>query len=138
MVKCPECGKNNNDNDLFCGNCGSKMPEPKICPYCEYESFDNTYCTKCGEKLISNESFHIKKLKDKIELAEGEYNFRLVDYYCDKLIELTPDDTWAYEKKLYSLDRNEAMRSANKLLELDPDNINANNIKPSISKFRPI
>ena len=66
MVKCPECGKNNNDNDLFCGNCGSKMPEPKICPYCEYESFDNTYCTKCGEKLISNESFHIKKLKEKI------------------------------------------------------------------------
>ena len=88
MVKCPECGKNNKNDNLFCGNCGSKLPEPKICPSCEYESFDDQYCTRCGERLISKESLLIKELKEKIELAGLENDYALVNHYCDELIEL--------------------------------------------------
>ena len=65
MIKCPNCGSNWNTSEKFCGKCGTKLPEPKICPNCNYQSYKNEYCTKCGTKLISKEEYD--KTSNKIE-----------------------------------------------------------------------
>lgn len=52
MIKCPNCGSSQNTSEKFCGKWGTKLPEPKICPNCNYQSYENEYCTQCGSKLI--------------------------------------------------------------------------------------
>lgn len=64
MVKCQKCGANNNKYDKFCGRCGAKLPEIKICPNCQYESYFDMYCTKCGTELVFKKDGNIEKLAE--------------------------------------------------------------------------
>lgn len=60
MVYCHNCNSWNNDNNKFCGNCGTKLKEPEnYCPYCDitFHGGEN-FCTECGTKLIAK-SQHI-------------------------------------------------------------------------------
>lgn len=65
MIECPNCNSLNDEENQFCGKCGTKLPEPKICPSCRFQSYENEYCTKCGTKLISKEEYD--KTSNKIE-----------------------------------------------------------------------
>lgn len=74
MVECPNCETLNDEENQFCGECGTKLPEPKICPSCNYQSYENKYCTKCGTKLVSKEEYD--KTSNKIEsLLKQARNF---------------------------------------------------------------
>ena len=53
-MKCPNCKREMNQNDEFCGGCGSKLilsslTEENSCPGCKNElSPDQPHCQKCG------------------------------------------------------------------------------------------
>ena len=50
MVKCPECGKEVENNN-FCGNCGAPL-QKNNCPNCGAPlSPGMKFCSSCGTKL---------------------------------------------------------------------------------------
>ena len=52
MKKCSICGSENQDNSLFCNQCGNRFLD--ICPNCRLPiSSDEKYCSNCGTKLSS-------------------------------------------------------------------------------------
>lgn len=54
MKKCPHCGAELNDEDLFCDKCGYKLQENKICQECGAElKQDSSFCPKCGAKVFT-------------------------------------------------------------------------------------
>ena len=49
--ECPECGKENEVNAIFCVFCGHSRPEPRICYQCgEFLDDHMEFCPKCGTK----------------------------------------------------------------------------------------
>ena len=76
-MKCPKCGSNNRDEELYCGKCGAELkPKGKDdsivfpCPYCGTENYDTAteckschreikspfvYCTKCGTRNLTSD-----------------------------------------------------------------------------------
>lgn len=52
--RCPKCGKENDEEVVFCGECGNRLMPAKIkCPACGEEVADNTkFCTSCGNPMI--------------------------------------------------------------------------------------
>ncbi len=52
MKKCPYCGMQNEDDSLFCSECGKKMPHGRVCPHCGSGiSDDDAFCANCGKKV---------------------------------------------------------------------------------------
>ena len=53
---CGKCGKKHySDDDNYCGQCGTKLPEiANYCPECEktFANTSNKFCTRCGTKLL--------------------------------------------------------------------------------------
>lgn len=66
MIKCPDCGKRNSDDNKYCGECGTKLPAPQnYCPYCEITfKKGEKFCTQCGEELV-NEFEYILEEQEK-------------------------------------------------------------------------
>ena len=64
MVKCQRCGANNSKYDKFCGRCGARLPEIKICPNCHYESYFDIFCRKCGSELVFKKDDDLKNISD--------------------------------------------------------------------------
>lgn len=57
LIKCPECGANNEDNYNFCKSCGKKLINYKFCPECSHKNVDNArFCENCGTSLKTSES----------------------------------------------------------------------------------
>ena len=52
MKKCLKCGAESNSK--FCPECGSKMPETRVCPNCGAET-DRKFCSECGCQVIVDE-----------------------------------------------------------------------------------
>lgn len=51
MVKCPECGKEVENNN-FCGNCGAEIIKKNVCSNCGIQLDDNNvFCPNCGKKI---------------------------------------------------------------------------------------
>jgi len=52
-LRCPKCGAENKEDDLFCVNCGAKLQkEGFFCPNCGAENKeDSVFCIECGAKL---------------------------------------------------------------------------------------
>ena len=52
-MKCPKCGFDNQEDALFCAECGEKLSKEKLfCPECNSENEANAkHCTKCGALL---------------------------------------------------------------------------------------
>ncbi len=129
MVNCPRCGNENSNKNKFCGNCGSKLPEPKICPECGYTSFEEKFCVECGEQLLSKNI--CKKIKSRMKEAR---NLISVQYKIDEGIEIyddvlnrVPDYLEAWDNKantLKDLKRyDDAMQCINQALDINPYNI---------------
>lgn len=52
LIKCPECGSNNDDNYNFCKSCGKKLVKYKFCPECAHKNVDTArFCENCGMSL---------------------------------------------------------------------------------------
>ena len=50
--KCPKCGIENDAENAFCGECGTKKPENLIwnCPNCGMQEIKSNFCPNCGTK----------------------------------------------------------------------------------------
>ena len=55
-MKCPNCGEENPEEMKFCGNCGTKLPEPKNhCPHCNKDwPLTMKFCGECGFRFDGN------------------------------------------------------------------------------------
>ena len=48
MMKCPQCGTENEDASTFCENCGADLPRDKECPVCHARvKLSAHFCGKC-------------------------------------------------------------------------------------------
>lgn len=136
MIKCPNCETFNDEENQFCGKCGTKLPEPKFCPNCNYESYENEYCTQCGTKLIPKSAKPKKvqypdEINDKIEsldkfasgLQKNEKYENAIKYY-DKILEIDSSNTDALSSKghcFFMLSKyGEALECYDNLLEINP------------------
>lgn len=57
MVRCPKCGKMNQDSSRFCNKCGATLPQTRIrCPQCGVMNpIGNILCSQCNARLLSTE-----------------------------------------------------------------------------------
>ena len=71
---CPNCKREVNEHDAFCGGCGSKLvapghSKPNACPDCMNElSPDHSHCQKCGSSnnmYTNDESVEISAVSSK-------------------------------------------------------------------------
>lgn len=54
MIECPNCSKLNDNNNKFCGECGSKLEIANYCPNCNKTyTTGEKFCTECGTKLTT-------------------------------------------------------------------------------------
>ena len=71
MVKCPECGKEADDNP-FCASCGTKIKQENLCPQCNEEiDEESVFCPKCGTK-IKDDSIDDEIVEDEEESKKEE------------------------------------------------------------------
>ena len=62
MKKCPFCGAELNDDNLFCTECGKEFPKGVLCPHCGTSVNEgDVFCTKCGKSITGNESEDMKE-----------------------------------------------------------------------------
>lgn len=53
MKRCSYCGAQNEDESLFCTECGKPIPQSRVCPHCRANvSNDDVFCQNCGKKII--------------------------------------------------------------------------------------
>ncbi len=51
MKKCPNCGTQNEDDSLFCAECGKLIPQGTVCPHCGAAINEgDAFCQNCGKK----------------------------------------------------------------------------------------
>ncbi len=61
MIRCPYCGKQNDDESLFCTECGKPISQDNVCPYCGASvNDDDSFCQSCGK--VINESSDIEPI----------------------------------------------------------------------------
>ena len=52
MKKCPHCGAELNDDNLFCTECGKELPKGVVCPHCGASVNEgDAFCTECGKRV---------------------------------------------------------------------------------------
>jgi uncharacterized membrane protein YvbJ len=52
MKKCKHCGAQNEDDNLFCTECGNELPKGMVCPNCgTFLDVGDTFCSNCGKKI---------------------------------------------------------------------------------------
>ena len=62
MKKCPSCGTEQNDDNLFCTECGKELPKSVVCPHCGASVNEgDAFCTRCGKSITANESDDLKE-----------------------------------------------------------------------------
>ena len=131
MIQCPNCGNYNYEENNFCGKCGAKLPNPKICPNCQLQSFENDYCVNCGFKLISLIDFEkMNELMDDalhLWLFDKDYLHAIRNY--DRVLNIFPYHLKALENKgncFYYLKKyEEAIYCFDELLKYDSKNLTA-------------
>ncbi len=54
MIRCPKCGKMNQDSSRFCNECGATLPQTRIrCPKCGMMNpIGNVLCSRCNTRLL--------------------------------------------------------------------------------------
>lgn len=88
MKICPTCKKEFNDEQAFCGECGTKLEvKHTSCPKCGYEvNPDQQFCGNCGTKLNSNSStFNADKIAAEL-LSKTEKVTRLASAKTKELL----------------------------------------------------
>ena len=55
---CPKCGKPVADDEIFCGNCGAKIPENEPSAEAKEEAADTrVFCKNCGTEITGDARF---------------------------------------------------------------------------------
>ena len=75
MIECPNCGRLNSNDNKFCGECGTKLPEPiNYCPKCERKYDGEKFCTQCGTKLVNETEYlqEVERLKQEEKRRQEE------------------------------------------------------------------
>jgi len=69
MIRCPKCGKMNQDSSRFCNECGATLPQTRIrCPKCgTMNPIGNVLCMVCNTRLLPLDM----KLPEKPRPSEG-------------------------------------------------------------------
>ena len=98
---CPNCGKENEAKNNFCGDCGSKKPESLTwnCPKCGKKDITSNFCPECGtKKRIAGEKRYIDR-GDYIELTVPIGNIRMIEKVCSPN-KMNWNDAMQYAKNL--------------------------------------
>lgn len=67
MKKCPYCGMQNEDENLFCTECGKPIPQGRVCPHCGASvNDDDAFCSNCGKKVDEQPASDTSKSLQKI------------------------------------------------------------------------
>lgn len=57
MKKCPYCGNQMEDDNLFCTECGKPVPQGNVCPHCGASvNKSDSFCQNCGKKIEDDPS----------------------------------------------------------------------------------
>lgn len=69
MVICQKCGTENEENNIFCLNCGKKLAtEINLCPNCGVDNpLQAKFCIGCGKKLKNDQSNELTGKNTKFE-----------------------------------------------------------------------
>lgn len=105
MIKCPNCGKRNPNDNKFCGECGTNLSEAEMqCPNCEKIHKDGEkFCTNCGTKLVTPTEYIILKNEER-DLFYKELSESLDDVSTRVLADEMRVDNWIYISKEDILD----------------------------------
>lgn len=75
-MKCLNCGKENREEDIYCSECGKKLPKVnKLCSNCNtLNNLESLYCKECGNSLDNEKNILLvendrTKSKDNSALA---------------------------------------------------------------------
>ena len=130
MIRCPNCGNLNYEENNFCGKCGARLPSPKVCPECGYKSFIDNFCTYCGTKLISQSDIDkMEKLMDEAFYLRLDKMYNQAIRKYDSVLQIYPKyiDALKYKghclKYQYKFDK--AIACFDKILEIDSNNSSA-------------
>lgn len=64
MKECVMCGATLNDDDVFCGKCGTPQIKIKTCSQCNFPlGNDFSFCPNCGQKIEKLTESELNKLK---------------------------------------------------------------------------
>lgn len=64
MKECVMCGATLNDDDVFCGKCGTPQIKIKTCSQCNFPlGNDFSFCPNCGQKIEKLTKSELNKLK---------------------------------------------------------------------------
>ena len=75
MKKCPFCGAELNDDNLFCSECGKSIPQGSVCPHCGASLNEgDVFCQSCGKRV------------DEILSTEMSETMQKKCHYCGTLI----------------------------------------------------
>ncbi|WP_296854694.1 tetratricopeptide repeat protein [uncultured Methanobrevibacter sp.] len=144
-MKCPNCNRRYLNSYKFCPHCGTKRPEPKICPICEHEYFVRKACPKCRVKLVEKEEYIQKKSEKSVNYKEkgrdleklGKYEEAICYYNNAK--DLNPDDFFILKNMancFYHLNAyNEALGCLDEVIEFCKSNLHYD-LKGIDSEFR--
>jgi len=93
MKECPFCGATQADDNVFCTECGKRIPQVNKCPHCGASVNEgDVFCTNCGKKIAeepvpasSIPSHDAGASRDDVEVQVNEindseeYNYNVVD-----------------------------------------------------------
>jgi hypothetical protein len=106
MVKCPNCGKEAND-DPYCSNCGTKIEQKSVCPQCNSEvDEESAFCPKCGTKLKDDSAAEEQVNEEKVEeekkdIADEEKVEEKTDEEPKEDNEIKTEEKFSYVEKQY-------------------------------------
>ena len=66
MPKCPKCGAENGENDVYCAECGEMLH--KVCSHCHaMMSLTAKFCSNCGARYGESKPEHVFSIPSPIE-----------------------------------------------------------------------
>lgn len=89
--ECEKCGNKCKSDDLYCEQCGTKLPQLIICPECQCNNDkENVYCINCGCKLKNIKIDTGKKEKSNTSCLWLFFLFFIIIYLGYFFIEKAP------------------------------------------------
>jgi hypothetical protein len=94
MVRCPKCGKVNQDSSRFCNKCGATLPQTRIrCPQCgTMNPIGNVFCNRCNARILPADMHLPEQPKPAEESSVGVKGISLPTLQTTKEGALEPEE----------------------------------------------